>query len=58
MFKYRLLRSWPLILAFLLLLVLGRTAIAQITAHYINVGQAASALVEYPSGAILIDAGG
>jgi competence protein ComEC len=34
------------------------SASGQITAHYINVGQAASALVEFPSGAILIDAGG
>jgi len=33
-------------------------ASGQVTAHYINVGQAASALVEFPSGAILIDAGG
>ena len=31
---------------------------AQTTARYINVGQAASALVELPQGAILIDAGG
>ncbi len=30
----------------------------QVTAHYINVGQAASALIEFKSGAILIDAGG
>lgn len=31
---------------------------SQVTAHYINVGQAASALLEFSSGAILIDAGG
>jgi competence protein ComEC len=31
---------------------------AQVTVHYINVGQAASALVEFRTGAILIDAGG
>ena len=30
----------------------------QVTVHYINVGQAASALVEFQDGAILIDAGG
>ncbi|MBI3405299.1 MAG: hypothetical protein HY046_07545, partial [Acidobacteria bacterium] len=30
----------------------------QVTAHYINVGQAAAALLEFKSGAILIDAGG
>jgi competence protein ComEC len=44
---------------FLACLFLGAFAASgQITAHYINVGQAASALVEFPSGAILIDAGG
>ena len=31
---------------------------AQVTAHYINVGQAASALIEFIGGAILVDAGG
>ncbi len=31
---------------------------AQVTVHYINVGQAASALLEFHTGAILIDAGG
>ena len=31
---------------------------AQVKVHYINVGQASSALLEFPSGAILIDAGG
>jgi beta-lactamase superfamily II metal-dependent hydrolase len=31
---------------------------AQVTARFINVGQAASALIEFKSGAILIDAGG
>ena len=36
----------------------GLTATAQVTAHYINVGQAASTLLEFRSGAILIDAGG
>src|SRR5207247_7826197 len=33
-------------------------ASGQVTAHYINVGQAASSLIEFKSGAILIDAGG
>ena len=32
--------------------------LAQVTAHYINVGQAASALIEFKGGAILVDAGG
>jgi len=31
---------------------------SQVTVHYINVGQAASALLEFKSGAVLIDAGG
>ena len=31
---------------------------SQVTVHYINVGQAAAALVEFDSGLIMIDAGG
>jgi competence protein ComEC len=51
----------PLRRTCILTLILGLfrlTGTAQVTAHYINVGQAASALIEFKSGAILIDAGG
>ncbi len=46
------------VILFAWLLLSAATANGQITAHYINVGQAASALIEFKSGAILIDAGG
>src|SRR5437773_11742169 len=31
---------------------------SQVAVHYINVGQAAAALIEFPSGLVMIDAGG
>jgi competence protein ComEC len=43
---------------FLCAALCGGTLAGQVTAHYINVGQAASALLEFKSGAVLIDAGG
>ena len=43
-------------LAFLLLL--ASISRAQVTAHYLNVGQAESILLEFKTAAILIDAGG
>jgi competence protein ComEC len=45
-------------LLFLALLLTATAAQAQIRAHYINVGQADSILVEFRTAAILIDAGG
>lgn len=41
-----------------LLLFFARSSHAQITAHYINVGQAESILLEFKTAAILIDTGG
>lgn len=48
----------PRILVAIVLAVWGAPARAQMKVHYINVGQASSALLEFPKGAILIDAGG
>ena len=45
-------------LALLLLLATISRAQAPVTAHYLNVGQAESILLEFKSAAILIDAGG
>ena len=50
--------SYRHLVLFLILELIDQCASAQVTAHYINVGQAASALVELPEGVIVIEAGG
>ena len=50
--------SWPIFTLLMSVMLAAGMLPAQVTVHYINVGQAASALVEFQEGAILIDAGG